>query len=94
MADIQRTSLPASELKVGSGSVGLTPIVCTGVGYVGLARGVTIAADPENAGVLYVGGTGGFALKAGMSQLFEIDDSSALMIVASQASQGYSWSAI
>lgn len=86
--DLIKSSLPASTLKTGSGTVGTSPIVATGVGLVGLCRGITIKADVDNAGILYVGA---FVLKAGESYKFEIDDSSALMISASEAAQEYSW---
>lgn len=86
--NLEKSSLPAADLKTGNGTVGETPQLVTEVGFVGLCRGVTVASHPDNEGVLYVGA---FALKPGMSQLFEVDDSSALMIVASQASQEYSW---
>lgn len=94
--DIHKSSLPFSDLKVGNGSVDTTAELVTGVAYVDLARGVTILADPDNAGLLYVGASNvsasnGFALKAGQQFPFEVDSSERLYIVGSEAGQLWSW---
>ena len=92
--DITKTSLP--EWNVGNGTVGDgAEVMVTEVGLHCYA-GVRIKADVDNTGVLYVGKTGvgassGYVLKAGESELFTIEDSGDLYVIASAADQLYSF---
>jgi hypothetical protein len=92
--EITKTSLP--EWAVGNGTVDdVTAEKVTGVGHL-CRNGVRVKADVDNAGVLYVGkadvsASNGYVLKAGESEVFAVEDSDQLYVIASEAAQAYSY---
>jgi len=86
----------ANEIRTGQNTIGATAVAAIpGLGMTPI-HGIRIRAAATNAGLIYVGRAGvtaatGFELGAGQEIDIEIDDRASLHVIASIASQKYSW---